>query len=599
MKKYSIYIVTLIVGLLLGWVIFGGSSTTDENHEHELTQADNGMWTCSMHPQIMQPEAGDCPICGMDLIPAETSADGLAADQFKMTENAMALANIETAVIGMSDNDLDSNSLMLSGKIATNDKASATQTAHFGGRIEKLYYKSEGELIKNGALIASIYSPELVTAQNELIEALNIKEAQPELYKAVRNKLKFWKVSEKQIQSIEQTKKVITNFNMYANTSGYIQKVLVEEGNHVKEGSPLFKVANLSNVWANFDVYEQNIKNFKVGQTIAITLNAYPNKTIKAKLDYIDPILNATTRTVSARATLVNTNNLLKPGMLVSGEVQIATKDASTTTLSVPKTAVLWTGKRSVVYVKASKSEPIFQLREVNLGSASGENYTILSGLEEGEEIVTNGTFTIDASAQLQGKKSMMNKGGGKTTTGHEGHTSTPLSTSIDHSEVTSKHEDTSIIERLIVSSDFQKQLKTVVDSYLLLKDNLVADNALDVKNNASDLLVNLGKIDMKLLSNDNAHGQWMALEKDIKSTANAIASENEITNQRKHFKPLSSVLTRTVALFGINQKVYSQFCPMADNDKGAFWLSLNEEIRNPYYGDAMLKCGSIKQTIE
>ncbi len=593
MKKYSIYIVTLIVGLLLGWVIFGGSSTTDENHEHELTETDNGMWTCSMHPQIMQPEAGDCPICGMDLIPAETTADGLATDQFKMTENAMALANIETSVISLSGEDSESNSLMLSGKIATNDKASATQTAHFGGRIEKLYYKSDGEFINNGALIASIYSPDLVTAQNELIEALNIKEAQPELYKAVRNKLKFWKVSEKQIQNIEQTKKVITNFNMYANTSGYIQKVLVEEGNHVKEGSPLFKVANLGSVWATFDVYEQNIKNFKVGQSIGITLNAYPNKTINAKLDYIDPILNAKTRTVSARATLVNTNNLLKPGMLVSGKVQLAADMANATTLSVPKTAVLWTGKRSVVYVKTSKSEPIFQLREVNLGNVSGENYTILTGLEEGEEIVTNGTFTIDAAAQLKGKKSMMNKKGEKTTTGHEGHIG------MDISETDRKHQDTSTNERLKVPQGFQNQLKTVVDSYLLLKDNLVTDNASDAKNNASELLINLSKVDMKLLPNDDAHRQWMTLEKDIKSTANAIASENEITNQRKHFKPLSSVLTITVALFGINQTVYSQFCPMADNDKGGYWLSLNEEIRNPYYGDAMLKCGSVKQTIE
>ena len=380
---------------------------------------------------------------------------------------------------------------------------------------------------------------------------------------------------------------------MYANTSGYIQKVLVEEGNHVKEGSPLFQVANLGSVWASFDVYEQNIKNLKVGQSITITPNAYAEKAIKAKVDYIDPVLNTTTRTVSARATLVNTNNLLKPGMLISGEVQLSVDMANVAVLSIPKTAVLWTGKRSVVYVKTSKSEPIFQLREVNLGSVFGNNYRVISGLEEGEEIVINGTFTIDAAAQLQGKRSMMNKSGGKTTTGHEGHIG------MDHSETTSKHQDTSTNERLEVPSDFQKQLKTVVDNYLLLKDNLVVDNTAGAKSNASDLLVNLNKVDMKLLPNDSAHKQWMALEKNIKSMASAIGEEGDLNTQRKHFKPLSAHITGAVELFGINQKIYSQFCPMADNDKGAYWLSLNEEIRNPYYGDAMLKCGSVKQVIE
>lgn len=578
MKKYSIYIVTLIVGLLLGWLIFGGSQVSEQNHDHEAAEAENKMWTCSMHPQIMQPEFGDCPICGMDLIPAETSAEGLAPDQFKMTENAMALANIETTVIGDSENSSTANTIVLSGTISANDKASAMQTAHFGGRIEKLYYKSEGELIKHGALIATIYSPELVTAQNELIEAMNIREMQPELYNAVRNKLKFWKISEQQIQTIEQTKKVIINFNMYANTTGYIDKIFAKEGNHVKEGAPLFRVANLRSVWATLDVYEQDIKHLKVGQPITITLNAYPDKNIQTKIDYIDPILNTATRTVTVRATLANTDNSLKPGMLLSSIVQLTSKSAGTSIVNVPKSAVLWTGKRSVVYVKVSSDEPVFELREISLGNSVGSNYVVLSGLDNGEEIVTNGTFTIDAAAQLQGKKSMMNKKSGETI---------------------EKQEDINHNERLEVSSKFQKQLKTVVDSYLLLKDDLVADNAQGTKDNAIAILENLGKVDMKLLPNSEAHKQWMALEKNIKSTASAITNEDDITNQRKHFKPLSLYVTNTVELFGINQKVYAQFCPMADNNKGAYWLSLEEEIRNPYFGDAMLNCGKVKDTIE
>ena len=406
MKKYTLYIALVAVGLLIGWFLFGTSSNQEPNDHTAESLVEH--WTCSMHPQIDLPEFGSCPICGMDLIPAENDEKGFTVNQFKMSQNAMALANIETEIIGNSDG--ISESFTLSGKIAANDKESAVQTAHFGGRIEKLHFKTKGEFVNKGSLIATIYSPELVTAQNELIESLDIKESQPELYKAVRNKIKYWKISEKQIQSIEQHKKVITNFNIYANVSGFISEIYIDEGNHVKEGTPLFNVANLGSVWAVFDVYEKDIKNIKVGQSIEIKLNAYPDKIIKTQIDYIDPILNNTTRTVSVRATLQNNDNSLKPGMLITSELVFDSKNEKATIVVIPKSAVMWTGKRSVVYVKTSISEPVFEMREVILGNEYGENYEILNGLESGEEVVTNGTFTVDAAAQLQGKKSMMNR---------------------------------------------------------------------------------------------------------------------------------------------------------------------------------------------
>jgi len=406
MKKYITYIGILAIGLLIGWFVFGNNSN-EETHGHS-TETIEEHWTCSMHPQIDLPEFGSCPICGMDLISRTETEEGLSKNQFKMSKNAMALANIETIVVGSTLE--TSKTITLSGKISTNDKSSAIQTAHFGGRIEKLNFKTVGEFVSKGALIASIYSPELVTAQNELIEAISIKESQPELYNAVRNKLKYWKISEKQIQDIEYNKKVQSNFNMYANVSGYISEIYVEEGNHVKEGAPLFNVANLSSVWAEFDVYEKDIKSLKLNQPLTINLNAYPDNNIKAKIDYIDPILNNTTRTVTVRATLPNNDNLLKPGMLITSDLEIDFKNNESEILSIPKSAVMWTGKRSVVYVKISSTEPIFEMREVSLGSDIGDNYEISKGLTKGEEVVSNGTFTVDAAAQLQGKSSMMNR---------------------------------------------------------------------------------------------------------------------------------------------------------------------------------------------
>jgi len=151
---------------------------------------------------------------------------------------------------------------------------------------------------------------------------------------------------------------VIINFDLYADVSGYVTEIYKEEGNHIMEGAPLFKVANLGNVWAAFDVYEQNIKAVHIGQTISMTLNAYPNREIKSTIDFIDPNLNTKTRTVTVRATLVNENTRLKPGMFVSGVVYTSNKNTKIKHITVPKSAVLWTGKRSIVYVKIKNNEP-------------------------------------------------------------------------------------------------------------------------------------------------------------------------------------------------------------------------------------------------
>ena len=159
MKKYIIYIGLLAVGLLLGWLFFGNSSNEETEHKHSETAKTNQMWTCSMHPQIMQLEAGDCPICGMDLIPAETSAEGLNANEFKLTKNAMALANIQTSVVG--NDTSNAATIKLSGKIAENEKGNIVQTSYFSGRIERLNISSIGEEVRKGQLLATIYSPEL------------------------------------------------------------------------------------------------------------------------------------------------------------------------------------------------------------------------------------------------------------------------------------------------------------------------------------------------------------------------------------------------------------------------------------------------------
>jgi len=589
-NKAVIYVGLLAIGILFGWFLFGGTSSNEAEHNHDAIAETNQMWTCSMHPQIMQPEPGDCPICGMDLIPAESSADGLLADQFKLTENAMALANIQTSIVG--NGKTEDNTLKLSGKIIANEEANAVQVSYFSGRLERLNVSFTGEEIKKGQLLATIYSPELYAAQQELITTSSLKESQPALYKAVRNKLKLWKLSEYQINQIEESGKVQENFPVYATVSGTVSEKLVDQGDYIKQGQPLLKIANLNTVWASFDVYENQIDLFKKGQDISITTNANSNEEIKAKVDFINPILDTQTRTVKLRAVLNNTDNTFKPGMFVEGQIKgvASTKDQM---LTVPSSAVLWTGERSVVYLKTDPNQPVFEMRNITLGTKIGDNYHVLEGLNNGDHIVTNGTFTVDAAAQLQGKKSMMNKTGVKTSTGHEGHLGMEGAASED------QKSHFNLNERVSVSEAFQNQLKTVFNDYIQLKDALVKDASKDVEVASKKLIDNVSKVDMKLLKDNNAHNHWMALQKEVKAAAIAISKTADIKEQRSYFKNLSTQLTNAIEVFGINEKVYHQYCPMADNNKGAYWLSKEETVFNPYFGDAMLTCGDVKQVIE
>ena len=573
MNKNILYIaIAVIIGLGAGWLIFGNSSdnaankdTSDmsDQHDHSGESADQ-MWTCSMHPQIMQPEAGDCPICGMDLIPAEAGAEGLAANEIKMTENAMALANIQTTIVGNAEASDDDGMISLSGKIAANEENNTVQASYFKGRIERLNVNYEGQQVNRGQLLATIYAPDLVAAQQELITAASLKESQPALYKAVRNKLKNWKLSDTQINAIEESGTVRENFPIYATVSGTVSEVMAAQGDYVNQGQPIVKLSNLNSVWAEFDAYENQIAQFNIGQKTNITTNAYPNKEFEGTISFIDPILNNATRTITVRATLQNKNDLFKPGMFVTGKVKGATQTMENT-LTVPASAVLWTGERSLVYVKTNPNEPVFEMREVTLGNRSGETYQVSSGLNNGDEIVTNGTFTVDAAAQLQGKKSMMNQQMMQDESAMMGDMEMSFSNAF--------------------SSDFDKALP----SYLKMKDALVASDASQVSAFAKATSEKLKAIS----TDDLGTMEKQHLTKSIEML-DAVANNDNLENQRAHFVILNENIVPIAMSIKNSINYYIQKCPMANNNKGAVWLSMEEEIRNPYYGDAMLTCGSV-----
>ena len=449
-RDIVIVIITLVIGLGIGSIFFGSSnSESNDGHNHaengnveqtvwtcsmhpQIKQDKPGncpicgmeliplkteksskkavkeMWTCSMHPQIMKDKPGNCPICGMELIPMKTDNGGDEADpnEIQMTESAMKLAEVQTFIVKKG---APEKTVRLLGKVKPDERNIAALTARFGGRIEKLYVNYTGQYVNKGQKLASIYSPELNTAQQELLDAAKYKDSNPSFYKATRNKLKLWELTDAQIDAIENSSEPSIYFDILAPISGTVTRRDVAIGDYVKEGSPLFEVIDLSRVWIMLDAYESDLPWIKLGDKVSFTLQSLPGKTYTAKVSYIDPFIDAKTRVAEVRLEINNPKMDFKPEMFVNAILQSKVAENSEQLL-IPKTSILWTGKRAVVYVKVPNREtPSFLYREITLGAETGNFYVVAQGLKEGEEIASNGVFKIDASAQLLGKQSMMN----------------------------------------------------------------------------------------------------------------------------------------------------------------------------------------------
>jgi Cu(I)/Ag(I) efflux system membrane fusion protein len=406
-NKYLKYALLVIVGLLLGWVFFHSSTKTDA--KKEASQQEKGtVWTCSMHPQIRKTEPGKCPICGMDLIPLKTESNvKIDPNAIQLTEDAVQLANVETSIVGNNNADKE---IRLYGKVQADERLLQSQTAHVSGRIEQLNVNYEGQSVHRGQTLAVIYSPDLLTAQQELIEAAKTKSTEPEIYQAAKEKLHQWKLSDAQIKSIEKSGQVKNRIPITSNTDGVVVSKRVNTGDYINQGGTLLDVANLSRVWVLFDAYENDLTFLKKGEKLSFSIQAIPDKSFSGVISFIDPSLDPTTRTVKVRVEIANAGGLLKPGMFATALAHAGLGNKRDV-LTVPASSVLWTGKRSVVYVKQpGVKEPTFQLREIELGAKLNDSYVVENGLKRGEEIVTKGTFQVDAAAQLDGKKSMMNE---------------------------------------------------------------------------------------------------------------------------------------------------------------------------------------------
>jgi Cu(I)/Ag(I) efflux system membrane fusion protein len=649
-------VVTLIAFVLGGLILGDGGSSEVGHAEHgaESSASAPTIWTCSMHPQIKLPKPGKCPICFMDLIPLDTGGgEDLGPRQLRLSETAKQLARIQTtpAVRAFAETEV-----RMVGNITYDETRVAYITAWVPGRLDRLYADYTGVPVNKGEHLVYIYSPELLAAQEELIqshEAISslsgtssevlLSTARATL-DAARDKLRLFGLTAPQINRIEDSREVTDHLTIYAPIGGIVVHKNALEGMYVKTGTRIYTIADLSKLWVIFEAYESDLPWLRFGQRVEFTSQSFPGERLEATISFIDPLVDPKTRTVRVRAVVDNSGGRLKPDMFVRGvlksridregkivDVRLSgkwispmhpeivkdgpgkcdvcgmdlvpasslgyasgTTEGGETPLLIPASAPLITGKRAVAYVEIPNDEgPLFEGREVVLGPRAGNYYVVKSGIEEGELVVTNGAFKIDSELQIRAKPSMMSPEGGGQTPGHQHGQSAPTSSTTGKP---SDHDHAATM--LEIDDSARKVLGPVYTAYFKVWEALAGDDLKGAKKAGGELLTAVKKVDMSVFAGP-AHVSWMESSELLSESAEGISKAKDMETARDAFFYLSKATIDLHGDFGHtgSRTFYLSFCPMARDGDGAYWLQENDELLNPYYGASMLYCGSIKET--
>ncbi len=639
-KKIILPFIVVVIIAFVGGRLTGSSPSSaspDEHAEHVETAPQ--VWTCSMHPQFKLPKAGQCPICFMDLIPLELGDDeDLGEREIRVSPYAAKLMELETS---KATRRFASAEVRMIGKVDYDETRVSYLSSWVAGRIDRLFVDYTGVSVLKGDHLAEIYSPELVTAQEELIQSIQalkrlknsnstyLLETAEKTIVASREKLRLWGFTTEQVAEIEARGTPSDHMTLYSNRSGIVIQKNVQEGMYVKTGTRIYTIADLTMIWVQLDAYESDLTGLRYGGNVEFSTEAYPGETFSGTISFIDPIINPASRTAKVRVIVENPTLKLKPGMFVraiakpmiaeGGRIMDAglagkwispmhpeivkdgpgscdvcdmplvpaeslgyvSKAKENAPLLIPVTAALKTGKRAVVYVEIPDQEkPSYEGREVQLGQRLGNFYVVNSGLEEGERVVTRGAFKLDAELQIRAKPSMM---------------SAP---SESHDSPEMNHDDLQAAAQPVdVPAAFAQQLEAALTAYFNIQQALGTDDMESAKTAADELKEKLQHVDMGLLEGEG-HMLWMDHLKNLNAYTVKLQKASSIEKQRDAFFSLSKQWALTLRIFPIHRPVQQAYCSMAFDNTGALWLQSSDEILNPYFGASMARCGEIQDPI-
>ncbi len=693
----------VIVVFVLGYAFKGMVSTAPpaqmSAQESASDEPSEEIWTCSMHPQIQMPKPGKCPLCGMDLVLAAQTSGKKTAKKAKhepkyacsmfcvppmsrpgncpicgmvmveveddgggeegslrtLTLSAMAqkLAEIETVPVKRST---VSAEIRMVGKIDYDETRLGYITAWVPGRLDRLYVDYTGVPVQKGDHMVYLYSPELATAQTELLEALRrvtpsepgkktlMNERASAWLESIRDKFRLWGLTDEQIVEIETRGTASDYMTITAPMGGIVIHKNVLEGSYVKTGTRIYTIADLAHLWIKLDAYESDLAWLRYGQEVEFEAEAYPGETFTGTVAFIAPVLDAKTRTVKVRVNVENPDGRLKPEMFVHAvahseiaaggrvvDAELAGKwmcpmhpevirdesgDCSrcgmplvrTETLGfvsidagdvemplvIPASAPLITGKRALVYLSVPDEPGTYTGREIRLGPRVGNQYIVFEGLEEGEQVVVSGNFKIDSAMQIMAKPSMMSPAV-PAPDDHEQHQGMTTGDAMPSPRQDMDEPDGT---KVTVPPAFSEKFADVLATYLKIQDALSHDQHGAAQESAKAMVTALGDVDMSLLTGQ-AHMAWMKEASGMKKSATGITNSADIQKARAAFALLSESMIVSAKCYGTTaEMVHRYHCPMAFGDRGGDWLQRKDSTENPYFGSAMFRCGVKKEDI-
>lgn len=416
-SKILVIILAVLLALSLGYNFLGGTSSAPSETSTSSGEGEKQLWTCGMHPNVVLDHPGICPICEMNLVPLKTDKNQKSGE---ISIDPVVSQNIGVRTASVARQNIG-RTIRTNGKVMVDESRTYMITPKLSGWIEKLYVDKTGQEVKRGTPLFEIYSPELVAAQEEYLLALSsvktaglsgvasLENSSQKMLDAARDRLLNWDLSTMQISKLEESGKASRLTTYYSPGDGIVMHKNAVEGDRVNAGADLMQLANLKEIWIEAEVYEYELPWIDVGSSVKVLSPYDPTVTVTAQINYIYPYLNPQNRAAKIRLQVENSSLTFKPGMFVDLQLDARMIENA---IVLPREAVVRSGKYSLVFL--AKDEGKFEPRTVKLGLEGDDGmFEILSGVEEGETVVTSAQFLIDSERQLKEALAKLLAGGG------------------------------------------------------------------------------------------------------------------------------------------------------------------------------------------